>query len=136
MVKDIVRDTFFLGRKSSSAGPADVQVIADLKDTLRAHHDTCAGMAANMIGCSKDIIIIALDESNMIMVNPVILRKSEPYDTQEGCLSLDGVRRVRRFDKITVRYEDESFEQHTEDYSEWTAQIIQHECDHLKGIII
>ena len=136
MVKDIVRDTFFLGRKSSPAVPGDVQVIADLKDTLRTHHDTCAGMAANMIGYSKDIIIIALDESDMIMVNPVILRKSKPYDTQEGCLSLDGVRRVRRFDKITVRYEDESFEQHTEDYSGWTAQIIQHECDHLKGIII
>lgn len=136
MVKDIVRDTFFLGRKSSPAVPADVQVIADLKDTLRAHHDTCAGMAANMIGYLKDIIIVALDDSDLIMVNPVILRKSEPYDTQEGCLSLDGVRRARRFDKITVRYEDESFEQHTDDYSGWTAQIIQHECDHLKGIII
>ena len=84
----------------------------------------------------KNIIIIALDDSDMIMVNPVIMRKAESYDTQEGCLSLDGVRRARRFDKITVRYEDESFMQHTEDYSGWTAQIIQHECDHLKGIII
>ena len=136
MVKDIVRDTFFLRRKSSQASLADMQVISDLKDTLRVHHDTCAGMAANMIGYSKNIIIIALDDSDMIMVNPVIMRKAESYDTQEGCLSLDGVRRARRFDKITVRYEDESFMQHTEDYSGWTAQIIQHECDHLKGIII
>ena len=136
MVKDIFRDTFFLRRKSSQASLSDMQLISDLKDTLRVHHDTCAGMTANMIGYSKNIIIIALDDSDMIMVNPVIMRKAESYDTQEGCLSLDGVRRARRFDKITVRYEDESFMQHTEDYSGWTAQIIQHECDHLKGIII
>ena len=136
MVKQIVRDVFFLGQKSEEATENDKEIITDLKDTLRENHEHCVGMAANMIGYRQRIIIVSMGLMDMIMVNPVILKKSQPYDAEEGCLSLDGVRKTKRFKKIRVRYMDENFQTHTQDYEGHIAQIIQHECDHLEGIII
>lgn len=136
MVKPIMRDVLFLRQKSEDAAEGDRQIIEDLKDTLKANHDRCVGMAANMIGYRKRIIIVSMGFMDMVMVNPVILQRSQPYDTEEGCLSLDGVRKTRRYGKIRVRYMDESFRPRTQDYEGYTAQIIQHECDHLEGIII
>ena len=136
MVKSIVRDVMFLSRESEEATEEDKQVITDLHDTLAAHRERCVGMAANMIGSRKRIIIVSLGFTDMVMVNPVITSKSEPYETEEGCLSLDGVRKTTRYGKITVRYQNESFKSHTEEYRGQIAQIIQHECDHLEGVII
>ena len=136
MVKDIMRDVFFLGQKSVEATEDDKQIITDLKDTLKANREHCDGMAANMIGYKKRIIIVSMGFMDVIMVNPVIVSKLQPYDTEEGCLSLDGVRKTRRFRKIKVQYLDESFQKHTQEYEGHIAQIIQHECDHLDGVII
>ena len=136
MVKDIMRDVFFLGQKSVEAAEEDKQIITDLKDTLKANRERCVGMAANMIGYKKRIIIVSMGFMDVIMVNPVIVSKQQPYDTEEGCLSLDGVRKTRRFRKIKVQYQDESFQKHTQEYEGHIAQIIQHECDHLDGVII
>ena len=136
MKKDIMRDVFFLGQRSESATEEDRQIIEDLKDTLKANRERCVGMAANMIGYRKSIIIVSMGFVDVVMVNPVILSKSQPYDTEEGCLSLDGVRRTKRFNKIRVQYQDERFEKHTQEYEGHIAQIIQHECDHLEGVII
>ena len=136
MVRPIMRDVLFLGQKSEEATENDKQVIDDLKDTLKANHERCVGMAANMIGYRKRIIIVSMGFMNVIMVNPVILQKSQPYETEEGCLSLDGVRKTRRYNKIRVQYMDESFQSYTREYEGHIAQIIQHECDHLEGIII
>jgi peptide deformylase len=136
MVKPIVRDVFFLGQRSEEATEADKQIMADLKDTLKANHERCVGMAANMIGYRKRIIIVSMGFMDVVMGNPVILQKSQPYETEEGCLSLDGVRKTKRFRKIKVQYQDESFQKHTQDYEGEIAQIIQHECDHMDGVII
>ncbi len=136
MVRPIMRDVLFLGQKSEEATENDKQVIDDLKDTLKANHERCVGMAANMIGYRKRIIIVSMGFMNVIMVNPVILQKSQPYETEEGCLSLDGVRKTKRYNKIRVQYKDEGFRPHTQEYEGQIAQIIQHECDHLEGIII
>ena len=136
MKKDIKRDVFFLGQKSESATEEDRQIIEDLKDTLKANRERCVGMAANMIGYRKRIIIVSMGFTDVVMVNPVIISKSQPYDTEEGCLSLDGVRNTKRFGKIRVQYLDEKFEKHTQEYEGYIAQIIQHECDHLEGVII
>lgn len=136
MVKPIMRDVLFLGQKSEEATKDDKQIIADLKDTLKANQDHCVGMAANMIGCRKRIIIVSMGFMDMIMVNPVIVQKSQPYDTEEGCLSLEGVRKTKRYKKIRVKYLDEGFQSRTQEYEGHIAQIIQHECDHLEGIII
>ena len=136
MIKPIMRDVLFLGQKSEEATEDDKPIIEDLKDTLKANHDHCVGMAANMIGYRKRIIIVSMGFIDMIMVNPVIMQKSQPYDTEEGCLSLDGVRKTKRYKKIRVRYMDEGFQSHTQEYEGQIAQIIQHECDHLEGIII
>lgn len=136
MIRDINRDILFLGQKSEKATPLDVQVIADLKDTLAAHAEGCVGMAANMIGYKKRIIIVSLGISSMIMVNPVIVRRSKPFSTQEGCLSLDGVRETTRYKDIEVEFEDESFKKQRRRFSGFTAQIIQHEIDHCDGKII
>ncbi len=136
MVKPIMRDVLFLGQKSENATEDDKQIIADLKDTLKANHDHCVGMAANMIGYRKRIIIVFMGVMDLIMVNPVIVQKSQPYDTEEGCLSLEGVRNTKRYKKIKVKYMDEEFQSHTQTYEGYIAQIIQHECDHLEGIII
>ena len=136
MVKDIVRDAFFLSQKSDEATKADLQVVQDLEDTLKANRDRCVGMAANMIGYRKKIIIVATGFADIVMINPKITAKAEPYETEEGCLSLPGTRKTTRYNKITVRYQDKKFEEHTQNFSGYIAQIIQHECDHLQGILI
>ena len=136
MIKPIVRDIFFLGQKSEEATKQDLTVGQDLQDTLIANQDRCGGMAANMIGIKKRIIIVNMGFLNIVMYNPVILKKDSPYETEEGCLSLDGVRKTIRYENIEVEYLDSSWKKHRQQYSGWTAQIIQHEVDHLNGIII
>ena len=136
MIKPIVRDIFFLGQKSEEATRSDLSVGQDLQDTLKANQDCCVGMAANMIGVKKRIIIVNIGIINLVMYNPVIVRKDGPFETEEGCLSLDGVRKITRYQNIEVEYMDGSWKKHRQKYSGWTAQIIQHEVDHLNGIII
>lgn len=136
MIKPIVRDVFFLGQKSGAASKQDLSVGQDLADTLRANREHCVGMAANMIGVKKRIIIVNMGILNMVMYNPVIVKKDFPYETEEGCLSLVGVRKTTRYQNIEVEYYDGSWKKHRQAYSGRTAQIIQHECDHLEGVII
>ena len=136
MIKPIVRDIFFLGQKSEIATMQDLSVGQDLQDTLKANQDRCVGMAANMIGVKKRIIIVNIGIINLVMYNPVIVKKDGPFETEEGCLSLDGVRKTTRYQNIEVEYLDGSWKKHRQKYSGWTAQIIQHEMDHLDGIII
>ena len=136
MIRPIVHDTIVLSRKSDPATAADLTVAKDLRDTLAAHRDGCVGMAANMIGFNKRIIIVSLGMFDMVMFNPVIVKKAGAFETEEGCLSLTGVRKTTRYQKITVRYQDEQLKSHTQEFTGWTAQIIQHECDHLEGILI
>ena len=136
MIKQIVRDVLFLGRKSVEATPEDLQVGIDLRDTLKANRERCVGMAANMIGVSKRIIIVNIGAVDVVMFNPVILKKELPFGAEEGCLSLDGVRKTTRCKSIEVEYTDEKWKKHRQKYSGFTAQIIQHEIDHLNGILI
>ena len=136
MNKPIVKDVLFLGQKSDEASPQDVSAGQDLQDTLKANQDRCAGMAANMIGVKKRIIIVNTGILNVVMYNPVILKKDTPYEAEEGCLSLEGVRKTIRYQNIEVEFRDGSWNKHRQKYSGWTAQIIQHEVDHLNGIII
>lgn len=136
MIRPIVKDTFFLGQKSGPATKQDMSVGQDLTDTLRANQDRCVGMAANMIGVKKRVIIVNMGILNVVMYNPVIVQKDSPYETEEGCLSLSGVRKTTRYKNIEVEYYDSSWKKNRQKYSGWTAQIIQHECDHLEGRII
>ena len=136
MIKTIVKDVLFLGQKSEPATNKDLSVGQDLMDTLQVNQDRCVGMAANMIGVKKRVIIVNAGIMNIVMYNPVIIRKDTPYETEEGCLSLTGVRKTTRYQNIEVEYLDGSWKKHRRKYSGWTAQIIQHECDHLAGIII
>lgn len=136
MVREIVRDIFFLGQKSEPATKADLPVGRDLQDTLRANRDRCVGMAANMIGVRKNIIIVSMGMADVVMFNPVIRKKDTPYETEEGCLSLDGVRKTTRYENIEVEYYDFSWKKQRKKLSGWTAQICQHEIDHLSGRII
>ena len=136
MVKQIVKDPFFLQQKSESATEADKQVIQDLLDTLRANQDRCVGMAANMIGVKKRIIVVAMGPFHFAMVNPVIIKKSGEYQTEESCLSLEGVRPCTRYKEIEVDYLDQDFKPQHGKYKDFTAQIIQHEIDHFEGILI
>ena len=136
MVKDIVKDVLFLGRKSTLATREDKQIITDLKDTLAANAERCVGMAANMIGETKRMIILDNEGTAQVMLNPVITKRTGKYETEEGCLSLLGVRKAIRYKEIEVRYLDEDFKPRKGRFSGFTAQIIQHECDHLEGIII
>ena len=136
MIKPIVKEILFLSRKSEPATKQDLPVGQDLMDTLRDNQDHCAGMAANMIGVCKRVIIVNMGIMNVVMYNPVIVRKDTPYETEEGCLSLTGVRKTTRYQNIEVEYYDGSWRKHREAYAGWTAQVIQHECDHLAGIII
>ena len=136
MIRPIVHDPFFLGQKSAPATEADRPIINDLLDTLRAHLDRCVGMAANMIGERKRIIVFCNGPMQMIMVNPQITAKSGPYETEEGCLSLAGTRKTKRYQQITVRYQDQAFQTRTGTFEGFTAQIIQHEIDHCEGILI
>ncbi len=136
MVKPIVRDVLFLGQKSVPATKDDLQVGRDLMDTLRANRERCVGMAANMIGVKKNVIIVNMGFMDVVMFNPVIVKKDTPYDTEEGCLSLDGVRKTKRYENIEVEYYDFAWKKQRQKLSGWTAQICQHEIDHLEGIII
>ena len=136
MIKQIVRDVLFLGQKSSPATKSDLPVGIDLQDTLRANRAGCVGLAANMIGVKKNIIIVNMGFIDVVMFNPIITKKDTPYETEEGCLSLDGVRKTTRYENIVVEYYDMQWKKHTLKLSGWTAQICQHECDHLNGIII
>ena len=137
MVRELVHDPLFLGIKSKSAAKEDAAVARDLLDTLMAHRETCVGMAANMIG--KTVCIIAFNDSGKytVMYNPEIISKAAAYETEEGCLSLLGApRKTTRYQVIKVKYQDDSFRWKTKTYTGFTAQIIQHEIDHCKGILI
>ena len=136
MVKIIVRDPMFLMQKSEPATEADKQVITDLMDTLRANLDVCVGMAANMIGVKKQIIVVAAGPMIFPMVNPVITKKTGMYKTEESCLSLEGVRPCTRYKEIEVDYLDQDFKKQHGKYSGFTAQIIQHEIQHFSGELI
>ena len=137
MIRDLVHDPFFLGIKSKPATKLDAPAAQDLLDTLKAHREECVGMAANMIG--KSISIIAFNDSGVftLMYNPEIIGKSMPYETKEGCLSLlGGPRKTTRYKTIKVKFQDKGFKERTKTYSEFTAQIIQHEIDHCRGVLI
>ena len=137
MVKPIMRDIFFLGQKSEEANIADdIATATDLQDTLSANKDRCIGMAANMIGVKKRIIIVNMGFVSVVMFNPVILKNDSPYEAEEGCLSLDGTRKTARYRNIELEYTDMGGKRQKQKYSGQIAQIIQHECDHLDGIII
>ena len=136
MIRPIMKDIFFLGQRSDPATRQDLSIGQDLQDTLRANQEHCVGMAANMIGVKKQIIIVNMGLMNVVMYNPVILKKDTPYETEEGCLSLEGTRKTTRYQNIEVEYLDAGWKKHCQKYSGWTAQIIQHEIDHLHGIII
>ena len=136
MIKKITRDPMFLAQKSVDATEAETTVLSDLLDTLRANLDHCVGMAANMIGVSKNIIVVAAGPFQFAMINPVIAKKTGAFQTEEGCLSLDGVRPCTRYKEIEVDYLDTNFKKQHGKYIGWTAQIIQHEVDHCNGIVI
>ena len=136
MIKPIVKDVFFLGQKSDLATKQDLSVGQDLQDTLVANQNRCVGMAANMIGVRKRIVIVNIGFMNLVMYNPVILKKDTPYETEEGCLSLEGVRKTTRYQNIEVEYLDSSWKKHRQKFSGWTARIVLHEMDHLEGVII
>lgn len=136
MIKLIVKDIFFLRRKAETATREDIQVGIDLQDTLRANREACVGMAANMIGVNKRVIIVNMGFVDVVMFNPVLIKKDTPYETEEGCLSLTGVRKTTRYENIEVEYLDMNWKKQRQKLSGWTAQICQHELDHLEGIII
>ena len=136
MIRSICKDELFLARKSEPATPQDLPVAHDLLETLIAHQDGCVGMAANMIGVSKRIIAVENDSAYLVLFNPVILKKTGPYDAEEGCLSLTGTRPVKRWRTIKVQWQNEKFQTRIKTFTGWTAQIIQHEIDHCDGIII
>lgn len=136
MIREIMRDTAFLAQKAEPATLADLSVAQDLLDTLAAHKDGCVGMAANMIGVNKRIIAFDNEGSYMVMLNPEIVTQAEPYEAEEGCLSLTGTRKTKRWKSIKVQYQNESSQTRFKTFTGLTAQIIQHEIDHCEGIII
>ncbi len=136
MVRDIMRDPAFLAQKAEEAVKEDIPVGRDLLETLQAHKEACVGMAANMIGVNKRIIAFEDEGKYMVMYNPRIIKASGPYEALEGCLSLPGQRRTRRWKKIKVQYQNEDFAIRFKSFSDFTAQIIQHEVDHCEGILI
>ena len=136
MIQPIMKDPIFLGAKSVPATAEDLQVAKDLLDTLAAHREGCVGMAANMIGVRKRIIVFDSDGVDLVMFNPEIIKQEGLYETEEGCLSLPGVRKTKRYYKIKVQYQTETFQTRIKTFSGWTAQIIQHEIDHCNGILI
>lgn len=136
MVRDIMTDETFLAMKCAEATPEDEQVAQDLLDTFEEHSEECVGLAANMIGVLKRIIVFDNNGKTVLMYNPVIVSKAVPYKTQEGCLSLEGMREVKRFTRIRVKFQDKDFNWQTKAYRDWTAQIIQHEVDHCNGIVV
>ena len=137
MVKEIIHDPMFLALKSEAATAEDLPVAKDLLDTLRANKEACVGMAANMIGVRKRIIVFDNNGTYMTMFNPVILKSAEPYDTEEGCLSLlGGPRKCKRYKTVKVQWQNEEMQTRIKTFTGWTAQIIQHEIDHCNGILI
>ena len=136
MIREIVKDVLFLEQKSELATKDDIEVINDLVDTLRANLDGCVGLAANMIGVKKRILVFSVGSIIIPMVNPVILKKEGAYTTEESCLSLIGSRSTTRYETIEVEYLDRNFKKHKQIFTGFTAQIIQHEIDHFEGIII
>ena len=137
MIKELVHDPILLARKSQPATREDLPVAQDLVDTIAAHKETCVGMAANMIGVTKRIIVFDNGGSYTVMLNPEIVKQSDPYETEESCLSLlGGPRKTLRYQKIKVRYQTVDFQTRLKTFSGWTAQIIQHEIDHCGGILI
>ena len=137
MIKELMHDPVFLALKSEMATIDDLQIAQDLLDTLSANKESCVGMAANMIGERKRIIVFDNDGAYMTMFNPEIIKMTDPYDTQEGCLSLlGGPRKCKRYQKIKVQWQNEEFQIRIKTFTGWTAQIIQHEIDHCNGILI
>lgn len=136
MIREICKAEVFLAQKAEAATADDLNTAQDLLDTLIAHKDGCVGMAANMIGVNKRIIAFENDGEYMLMFNPVIVKKSGPYDTEEGCLSLTGTRKTKRFQNIKVQWQNEKFQARLKTFTGWTAEIIQHELDHCEGIVI
>ena len=137
MIREVIHDPILLARKSESATLDDQQVAQDLLDTLTANKEACVGMAANMIGVCKRIIVFDNDGTYMTMFNPEIIKTSGPYDTEEGCLSLlGGPRSCKRYQTIKVRWQNKQFQTRIKTFTGWTAQIIQHEVDHCNGILI
>ena len=136
MVREICRDEAFLAQKAEPATKDDLGTAQDLLDTLEAHRHSCVGMAANMIGELKRIIVFDDGGSHVAMLNPVIIRQSEPYEAEEGCLSLNGTRKTKRFRSIKVQWQNEKLQTRLKTFTGWTAEIIQHEIDHCEGILI
>lgn len=136
MVREICRDEAFLAQKAESAAADDLGTAQDLLDTLAAHKDGCVGMAANMIGVNKRIIAFDNEGKYMVMLNPVIVRQSGAYEAEEGCLSLTGTRKTKRFQTIKVQWQNEKFQTRLKTFTSWTAEIIQHEIDHCEGVLI
>ena len=136
MVREICKDEAFLAQKAEPATANDLGVAQDLLETLVAHKDGCVGMAANMIGVNKRIIAFDNEGEYMVMFNPVIVKQSGPYEAEEGCLSLAGTRKTKRFQTIKVQLQNEKFQTRLKTFTGWTAEIIQHEIDHCDGIII
>ena len=136
MVREICKDEAFLAQKAEPATADDLGVAQDLLDTLVAHKDGCVGMAANMIGVNKRIIAFDNEGEYMVMFNPVIVKQSGVYEAEEGCLSLTGTRKTKRFQTIKMQWQNEKFQTRLKTFTGWTAEIIQHEIDHCEGIII
>ena len=136
MVRELMHDPIFLARKSAEATAEDLEVARDLLDTLAFHKEGCVGMAANMIGVTKRIIAFDNEGTYMVMFNPEIVKCSDRYEAEEGCLSLTGTRKTKRWKSIKVQYQNEQFQTRFKTFTGWTAQIIQHEIDHCNGIII
>jgi peptide deformylase len=137
MVRELIHDPIFLAQKSVTATAEDLEVARDLLDTLTFHKDGCVGMAANMIGVTKRIIVFDNEGTYMTMLNPVVLKASDPYETEEGCLSLlGGPRKCKRYKKIKVQYQNLDMQTRIKTFTGWTAQIIQHEIDHCNGVLI
>ena len=136
MIRDICRDETFLAQRAERAGLEDLETARDLLDTLAAHKESCVGMAANMIGVNKRIIVFDNEGEYLVMLNPVIVKQSGPYETEEGCLSLTGRRKTKRFQTIKVQWQNEKLQTRLKTFTGWTAEIIQHEIDHCDGILI
>ena len=136
MIRDICKDEAFLAQKAETATAEDLDTAQDLLDTLAAHREGCVGMAANMIGVNKRIIVFDDDGKYQVMFNPVIVKRDRPYEAEEGCLSLTGRRKTKRFQTIKVQWQNEKFQTRLKTFTGWTAEIIQHEIDHCEGVLI
>lgn len=136
MVKPICKDVMFLSKKAEIAAAEDIHIAEDLLDTLKAHREGCVGMAANMIGINKAIIVVSMGLFDVAMLNPKIVKRLKPYEAEEGCLSLTGTRKCKRYDEIEVEWQDMNFNRQRSKYTGWIAEIIQHEIDHLNGVVI